>query len=77
MKLGRWIGSNVYNMHAEFLGRYIEGQGHSMQQNQVRPTTELFEVWLYNYFTEMLTTLRWVASNIWVATLKVNVTAGP
>jgi hypothetical protein len=32
---------------AQHLGRYHEGQGHSMtlQQNRVRPITSLFEVW--------------------------------
>jgi hypothetical protein len=42
------------------LGRYLEGQGHSMtlQQNRVRPITLLFEVGFYNYFTEMITILR-------------------
>jgi len=30
MKLGRWIGSNVYNTDAQHLGRYLEGQGHSL-----------------------------------------------
>ena len=45
MKLGMYIGSNVYNMHAH-LGRYLEGQGHSMtlKKNRVRPITLLFEV---------------------------------
>jgi hypothetical protein len=54
------------------LGRYIEGQGHSMtlQQNRVRPITSLFEVGFYNYFTQMITNIRRrVALNIWVATL--------
>jgi len=46
MKLGMCIGSNVYNMHVQHLGRYIEGQGHIMtlKQNRVRPITLLFEV---------------------------------
>ena len=46
MKLGICIGSNVYNMHVQHLGRYLEGQGHSMtlKQNRVRPKTLLFEV---------------------------------
>ena len=37
---------------AQHLGRYLEGQGHSMtlQQNQVRSITLLFEVGFYNYF---------------------------
>jgi hypothetical protein len=58
----------------QHLGRFLEGQGHSMtlQQNRVRHITSLFEVGFYNYFTEMITTMRYcVASNIWVATLKV------
>jgi len=39
--------------HAQHLGRYLEGQGHSMtfQQNRVWPITLLFEVRFYNYFT--------------------------
>jgi len=46
MKLGMCIGSNVYNMHAQNLSRYLEGQGHSMtlKQNCVCPLTLLFEV---------------------------------
>jgi len=42
------------------LGRYLEGQGHSMtlQQKRVRPFTLLFEVGFYNYLTEMITILR-------------------
>jgi len=46
MKLGMWIHSNVYNMHMQHLGRYLEGQGHHMtlMQNHVRPKTSLFEV---------------------------------
>jgi len=66
--------------HKQDLGRYLEGQGHSMtlQQNHVRPITWLFEVWFYNYFTEMITILRrHVANNIRVDTLKVKVTAWP
>jgi hypothetical protein len=42
----------------------------------VRPITLLFEVGFYNYFTEMITILRLsVTRKIWVATLKVKVTA--
>jgi len=62
------------------LGCYLEGQGHSMtlQQNRVRSITLLFEFGFQKYFTEMITILRWrVARNIWVATLKVKVTAWP
>jgi len=80
MKLGTWIGSNVYNMHAQHLGRYLEGQGHSMilQQNRVRLTTLLCEVRFYKYFTEMITILgQCVTRNIWVTTLKVKVTGWP
>jgi len=46
--------------HAQHLGRYLEGHGHSMtlQQNRVRPITSLFEVRFRNYFTEMTTMLR-------------------
>jgi len=59
----------------QHLGCYIEGQGHSMtlQQNHVWPITLLFEVQFENYFTQMITILRRVARNIWVATLKVKV----
>ena len=59
-------------------GRYIESQGHRMtlQQNRVRPITSLFEVGFLNNFTKMITMFRRrVARNIWVATLKVKVTA--
>ena len=37
---------------AQHMGRYLEGQGHSMtlQQNCVRPITSLFEVGYYNFF---------------------------
>ena len=60
MKLCTCIGSNVYNMHAQNLGRYLEGQGHSMtlQQKRVLPSTLLFEVGFYNYLTERITILR-------------------
>jgi len=46
MKLSMYIGSNVYNMHVQQLGRYLEGQGHSMtlKQNRFRHITLLFEV---------------------------------
>jgi len=39
---------------AQHLGRYLEGQGHSMtlQQNRVRFITLLLEVSFYNYFTD-------------------------
>jgi hypothetical protein len=62
----------------QHLGRYLEGQGHSMtlQQNRVRPIASLFEVGFYNYFTEMITILRRrIARTILVAILKVKVTA--
>jgi len=62
----------------QHLGRYLEAQGHSMtlQQNLVRPINLFFEVPFQNYCKEMITMFRRrVASNIWVATLKVNVTA--
>ena len=78
MKLCTCIGSNMYNMHAQNLGPYLEGQGHRMtlKQNHVRPITLLFGVGFSNYFTEMITILRRrVSSNIWVATVKVKVTA--
>jgi len=44
----------------QHLGRYLEGQGHSMtlQQNRVRPITLLCEVRFYKYFTEIITILR-------------------
>jgi len=63
---------------AQHLGPYYEGQGHSatLQQNRVRPITLLFEVRFRKYFTETITILRRrAARNIWVATLKVKVTA--
>ena len=52
LKLGMYIGNNVYNMHAQQLGRYLEGQGQSMtlQQKCVWPKTVLFEVGFYNLF---------------------------
>jgi hypothetical protein len=53
----------------QHLGRYLEGQGHSMtlQQNRVQSITSLFEVGCNNYFTEMITILRQcVAHHIWV-----------
>jgi len=36
----------------QHLGRYVEGQGHSMtlQQNRVCPKTLLFDFRVYNYF---------------------------
>jgi len=72
------IGINVYNMHVQHLGRYLEGQGHSMtlKQNRVWPKTLLFEVRIKNNFKEMIAmSRRRVACNIWVTTLKVKVTA--
>ena len=63
---------------AQHLGRYLEGQIMTLQQNHVRPITLLFEVGFQNYFTEMTTMLRRrVARKIWVATLKVKVTSWP
>ena len=62
------------------LGRYLEGQGHSMnlQKNCFHPITLLFEVGFYNYFTEMITFMGWhVSRKILVAILKVKVTAWP
>ena len=46
--------------HAQHLGPYLEGQGHSvtLQQNRVRPIISLFKVGFWNYFTEMTTMLR-------------------
>ena len=78
MKLGMCIGSNVYNMQVQHLGRYLEGQGHSMtlKQKHVQPITLFFEVRFLNYFTEMIAmSRRRVTCNIWDATLKVKVTA--
>jgi len=45
--------------HAQHLGRFLEGQGHSMtlQQKCVWPITVLFKVGFYNYFTEMIAIL--------------------
>jgi len=63
---------------AQHFGPYLEGHGHCMtlQQNPVRLITSLFEVPFQKYFTEMITILsRRVMSKIWVATLKVKVTA--
>jgi hypothetical protein len=72
---------NIETMcRAQHFGHYLEGQGHSMnlKQNCVRPITLLFEVGFYNYFTEMIIILRRrVERNIWVATLKIKVTAWP
>jgi len=65
---------------AQYLGPYFEGQGHSatLQQNRVRPITLLFEVGFRKYLTEMVSIFRRrVAHNIWVAKLKVKVTAWP
>ena len=65
--------------HAQHLGHYLEGQGHSMtlQQSHVWPITLLFEVWFWKYFTEMITILWRHVVSIWVATFKVKVTAWP
>jgi len=61
MQLGTWIGSNVYNMPTQDLGRYLEDQGYSMalQQNRVWPIPLFFEIGFYNYFTEMIIILGW------------------
>jgi len=64
--------------HTQHLGCYLEGPGHSMtlQQNRVQPITSLFEVGIYNYFIGIITILRRrVAHNIWIATMKAEVTA--
>jgi len=66
--------------HAQYLGRYLVGQGHRMtlQKNHVWPITLLFEIGFHNYFTEMITIFGWhVSRNILVATLKVKVTGWP
>jgi len=44
----------------QHLGRYLEGQGHSMtlQQKRVRPITWFFEVGFPNYFTEIISILK-------------------
>jgi hypothetical protein len=67
---------NDYNIEticrAQHLGRYLEGQGHSMtlQQNHVQSITSLFEVGFYNYFTEMITILRQRdMHNLWLQTV--------
>jgi hypothetical protein len=63
---------------AQHLGRYLEGQNHSMtlQQNRVRLITLLFEVGFIKYFTKMITILRrLVVRHILIAALKVKVTA--
>jgi len=39
MKLGTWIGSIVYNMHAQHLGRYFKGHGHSITLQQIMSAT--------------------------------------
>jgi len=31
MKLGMWLGGNVYNMHVQHLDRYLKGQGHTFK----------------------------------------------
>jgi hypothetical protein len=70
----------VMTCPVQHLGCYLEGQGHRItsQQNLVQPITSLFEVRFYNYFIEMITILRRrVVRNIWVATLKLKVTAWP
>jgi len=64
----------------QHLGRYLEGQGHSMTflQNSFRPIILWFEVEFYNYFTGMITILRQrVTCNIWVAILKAKFKAWP
>jgi len=64
----------------QHLGRYLEGQGHSMtfQQNSFRPITLWFKVEFYNHFRRMITIIRQcVACIVWVATLKAKVTAWP
>ena len=62
---------------AQHLGRYLEGQGHSVtfQQNNFRPITLWFEVEYYNYFTGIITILRQcVACNIWSPILQLLLT---
>jgi len=56
IKLGTRIGSNVYNMHAQNLGCYLEGQGHKMtlQQNRVRSIT-----WAYLKFDFTTISQKW------------------
>jgi len=58
---------NETTCHAQHLGHYLEGQGHSMtlQQNRVRPINLLLKVRFWKYFKEMITILRChVALNI-------------
>jgi len=45
MKFGTWIGSNVYSMHAQPLGRYLEGQGlssHDLEAKSCRAHNFVF-----------------------------------
>ena len=48
-----------------YLSRYLEGQCHSMtlKQNCVLSITLFFEVGFYNYFTEIITIVRWRVTN--------------
>jgi len=50
----------------QHLGRYLEGQSHSMtlQQKRVWTITLLFEVGFYNYLTEMITILGWFVTTL-------------
>jgi len=81
LKLFHRIHHHIKTMCPEqHLGCYLEGQGDNMtlQQNCVRPITLLFDVRFLKYFIEMITILRrCVVCIIWVATLKVKVTAWP
>jgi len=47
----------ITSLFEQDLGRYLEGQGHSitLQQIRVRPIPLLFGVGFYNYFTEIIT----------------------
>jgi len=61
----------------QHLGRYLEGQGHSMtlQQKRVWPITLLFEVGFYKYWTEMITILKWFVTTLPILWLCDNYTA--
>jgi len=58
------------------LGRYLEGQGHSMtlQQNRVRPITWFFEILKLFYRNDHHIEMTCWHNN-WVTSLKVKVTA--
>jgi len=61
----------------QHLGRYLEGQGHSMtlQQKSFWPLTLWFKVGVYNYLTEIITILRWCVTTLSIVWLCVYYTA--